>query len=63
MTPSDLLPPTAPGDELRPAAALLHAAGVDGLPVITDGQLVGVLTRRGIGRLVHERSVQARSRP
>jgi CBS domain-containing protein len=63
MTPSDLLPPTAPRDDLRPAAALLHAAGVDGLPVIDDGQLVGVLTRRGIGRLVHERSVQARSRP
>jgi len=63
MTPADLLPPTASGDALRPAAALLHAAGVDGLPVIDDGQLVGVLTRRGIGRLVHERSVQARSRP
>jgi Zn-dependent protease/CBS domain-containing protein len=60
MTPADKLPAAAPGDGLRAAAARLQAAGVAGLPVIDDGQLVGILTRYGIGRLVHERSVQAR---
>jgi hypothetical protein len=29
--------------------------------VIDDGVLVGILTRYGIGRLVHERAVQAGS--
>lgn len=60
MTPADMLPPAAPGDDLRSATALLQAAGVEGLPVLADGQLVGVLTRHGIGRLVHERATQAR---
>jgi Zn-dependent protease/CBS domain-containing protein len=60
MTPADLLPAAAPGDGLRSAAARLQAAGVDGLPVIDDGQLVGILTRHGIGRFVHARSLQAR---
>ena len=60
MTPADLLPAAAPGDGLGSAAARLQAAGVDGLPVIDDGQLVGILTRHGIGRFVHTRSLQAR---
>ena len=60
MTPADLLPATAPGDGLRSAVSRLQAAGVDGLPVIDEGRLVGILTRHGIGRLVHERALQAR---
>jgi Zn-dependent protease len=60
MTPADLLPAAAPGDGLRSAAARLQASGVAGLPVIDDGRLVGILTRNGIGRLVHARSLQAR---
>jgi len=60
MTPADLLPTAAPDDGLRSAAARLQAAGGDGLPVIDDGRLVGILTRHGIGRVVHERSLQAR---
>jgi Zn-dependent protease/predicted transcriptional regulator len=60
MLPADSIPTAAPGDGLRPAAARLQAAGVDGLPVIDDGRLVGILTRHGIGRLVHARSLQAR---
>lgn len=63
MTPADLLLAAAPGDGLRSAAARLQAAGVDGLPVIDDGQLVGILTRHGIGRFVHARSLQARPAP
>ena len=62
MTPADLLPATAPGEGLRSAATRLQAAGVDGLPVIEDGQLVGILTRYAVGRLVHQRSLQARPR-
>lgn len=60
MTPADRLPAAAPGDGLRSAAARLQAAGGDGLPVIDGGRLVGILTRHGIGRLVHERSLQRR---
>lgn len=60
MTPADLLPAAAPGEGLRLAAARLQAAGVEGLPVIDEGRLVGILTRYGIGRLVHERSLLAR---
>ena len=61
MLPAESLAVAAPGDGLRSAASRLWAAGVDGLPVIEGGQLVGILTRQGIGRLVHERSLQARS--
>jgi Zn-dependent protease/CBS domain-containing protein len=63
MTPADLLPPVAPGDGLRGAAALLQAARVVGLPVIEDGELVGVLTRHGIARVVRERFAPAKARP
>jgi CBS domain-containing protein len=63
MTPADLLPPVAPGDGLQGAAALLQAARVVGLPVIEDGELVGVLTRHGIARVVRERSAPAKARP
>jgi Zn-dependent protease/CBS domain-containing protein len=59
MTPADLLPAAAPGEGLRSAASRLQAAGVEGLPVIDDGQLVGILTRYGIGRLLNERAVRA----
>ena len=60
MRPADSLPSAAPGDALRAAAARLQAAGADGLPVLDDGLLVGILTRHGIGRLVYERSLLAR---
>ncbi len=63
MTPADLLPPVAPGDGLQGAAARLQAARVVGLPVIEDGQLVGVLTHHGIARVVRERSTPAEPRP
>ncbi len=60
MRPADSLPSAAPGDAGRAAAARLQAAGADGLPVLDDGRLVGILTRHGIGRLVYERSLLAR---
>ena len=61
MTPADLLPPVALGDTLGAALARLQASNVEGLPVVDGGELVGILTRYGIGRLVHERSQQARA--
>jgi len=59
MLPIESLPAAAPGDGLRSATARLQASGTDGLPVIEDGHLVGILTRQGIGRLLHERSLAA----
>jgi Zn-dependent protease/CBS domain-containing protein len=60
MTPADLLPAVAIGDGLSSALERLQEAGVEGLPVVENGQLVGILTRYGAGRLVHERLRQAR---
>lgn len=52
------LPIIGPADSLVPAIERLQRAGLDGLPVVEDGRLVGVLTRRSIGL-----AVQARTRP
>jgi Zn-dependent protease/CBS domain-containing protein len=45
-----------PTDPLRGALERIQRAGLDGLPVVDDGQLVGVLTRRGVGTFVQQRS-------
>jgi Zn-dependent protease/CBS domain-containing protein len=45
-----------PGEPLRLALERIYKAGVDGLPVVEDGNLLGVLTKRGIGRFLHDRS-------
>jgi Zn-dependent protease/CBS domain-containing protein len=42
----------APGDPLKAALERIQRAGVDGLPVLEDGALVGVVTRRSIAGLV-----------
>jgi Zn-dependent protease/CBS domain-containing protein len=52
------LPILGPADRLVPAIERLQRAGLDGLPVVEDGRLVGVLTRSSIGV-----AVQARTRP
>ncbi len=44
----------APAEPLRQALERIYKSGVDGLPVMEDGQLLGVLTKLGIGRLIHE---------
>jgi Zn-dependent protease/CBS domain-containing protein len=46
------LPMVAPGDGLVGAVEQLHKAGLDGLPVVEDGRLVGVLTRRSVGQAI-----------
>jgi len=45
----------APGDALKGALERIQRAGLDGLPVLEDGRLAGVLTRRGIARFVQGR--------
>jgi Zn-dependent protease/CBS domain-containing protein len=50
------LPTLAPDDDLWPALEHLRRAGVDGLPVLRGGQLLGVLTRRGVVLAIQQRS-------
>jgi Zn-dependent protease/predicted transcriptional regulator len=47
-------------DSLDAAVDRLYRTGLDGLPVVEDGALVGVLTRRSVGKLVHERGLALR---
>jgi CBS domain-containing protein len=44
-----------PDTPLPEAVAAIQRANVDGLPVVEDGRLTGVLTRLGVGRIVTER--------
>jgi len=52
----------SPADTLRVALERLQRAGVDGLPVVTDGKLVGVLTRRGAAAFLQSRTESADAR-
>jgi CBS domain-containing protein len=47
-------------DNLAAAVERLQRAGVDGLPVVDGGSLVGMLTRRSVGKLLHERGLLQR---
>jgi Zn-dependent protease/predicted transcriptional regulator len=49
------LPLLGPDDPLPTAVAGLQRANVDGLPVLADGRLVGLVTRPGVGKVVAER--------
>ena len=49
----------SPTDTLKDGLERVHRAGLDGLPVVDDGRLVGVLTRRSVGALLRE--AQAKS--
>jgi Zn-dependent protease/CBS domain-containing protein len=53
----------APTDPLRQALERIYKSGLDGLPVVEDGRLLGVLTKRGIGRFIHDRSEAAKGPP
>jgi Zn-dependent protease len=61
---SDLMvtPPTAPfvaaGDELWPAVDLMNRIGVDGLAVVADGKLDGMVMRETIGALMLRRGAE-----
>ena len=47
----------APSDTLRSALERIARTGLDGLPVIEDGRLIGVLTRRAIAQFVSARNL------
>jgi len=49
----------APGDPMKAALERIHGAGVDGLPVVEEGRLVGMLTRLGVGTFIQERRTAA----
>lgn len=51
----------APTDSLREGLERIHRSGLDGLPVLDGDRLVGVLTRRGIGRFVVQHNAQRQS--
>jgi CBS domain-containing protein len=46
----------SPEEPLKGALERIQRAGLDGLPVLEDGRLAGVLTRRGIGSFVQSSS-------
>jgi Zn-dependent protease len=50
-----------PAEPLRLALERIFRTGLDGLPVLEDGHLLGVLTKRGIGRFLHERSEERKA--
>jgi Zn-dependent protease/CBS domain-containing protein len=47
-------------DSLGSAVERLQHAGLDGLPVVEGKNLVGMLTRRSVGKLLHERGLLRR---
>ena len=50
------LPMVGPDEGLVSAIERLQRAGLDGVPVVEDGRLVGVLTRRSIGLAIQART-------
>jgi Zn-dependent protease len=51
----------APTESLREGLEQVARSRLDGLPVLEDGRLVGVLTRRGIGRFIGDKRAKART--
>jgi len=51
-----------PGDPLPGAVASLQRANADGLPVLDDGKLAGIMTRVTVGKLVSQRLPKADTR-
>jgi Zn-dependent protease len=49
----------APSEPLRQALERIYKAGLDGLPVMEDGSLLGMLTKRGISLFIHGRTDEA----
>lgn len=47
-----------PGGALKEGLERIHKADVDGLPVIEDGKLVGMLTRLGVGTYIRARQAE-----
>ncbi len=56
MIAIDELPAVQPGDALWPAIETLRRSGLDGLPVIGEGGLHGLLTRRSVSAAIASRA-------
>jgi Zn-dependent protease/CBS domain-containing protein len=63
MVPAERLPTAAPRQQLSAALALLAAHNVDQLLVVQNGEVVGLLTRDGVARLVEARRGLEPERP
>lgn len=48
----------APTDGMKEGLERIHRAGVDGLPVLEEGRLVGILTRLGVGTFIRARQAE-----
>ena len=46
----------APGEDLWPAVEMMDRQGLDGLAVVADGRLQGMVTRESIGDLILRRT-------
>lgn len=55
MVTAPTMPTLAPEDELWPAVERLRRTGLDGLPVMRDSELLGVLTRRSVVTAIQAR--------
>ena len=51
-----------PDEPMQKALERVHRANVDGLPVVEDGRLVGMLTRLGVGMFLKARQAEQRPR-
>jgi CBS domain-containing protein len=51
----------APADSLKDGLEKIFKTGLDGLPVVEDGRLVGMLTKRGVGRFIGLKTEAAKS--
>ncbi len=56
MVRAPRMPVVGPDARLLDALERLQRSGLDGIPVIDDGRLLGVLTRRAVGKVVHLRT-------
>ena len=51
----------SPGDSLKQGLDRIFRTGLDGLPVVEDGRLLGMLTKRGVGRFIGQKTEAAKS--
>ena len=50
-----------PGGTMKEGLERIHRAGVDGLPVVEEGKLVGLLTRLGVGTFIRAKQADGAS--
>jgi Zn-dependent protease/CBS domain-containing protein len=48
----------SPTEPLKQGLERVYKAGLDGLPVMDDGHMVGILTKRGVGRFIGDKTLR-----